>query len=166
MRFTACPSRKIRPLHAWLAMNRPPAYRIVDADWSREQSGIREVRHAVFVEEQGIPESLEWDGRDADCRHVLALAGDAGVIATGRLMADGRIGRMAVLPAWRGCGVGSALLERLTQLALRGAVRQVYVHAQLEVAGFYRRAGFRLAGEPFVTAGITHAEMTKVLDAD
>jgi predicted GNAT family N-acyltransferase len=144
-------------------MSSVQAYRIVDADWSRDQSGIRAVRHAVFVEEQGIPESLEWDGRDADCRHVLALAGDAEVIATGRLMGDGRIGRMAVLRTWRGCGVGRALLERLLLQALQGGLRRVYVHAQLEVAGFYSRAGFRLAGQPFVTADIVHVEMEKVL---
>ena len=144
-------------------MSSVQAYRIVEADWSRDQSGIRAVRHAVFVEEQGIPESLEWDGRDADCRHVLALAGDAEVIATGRLMDDGRIGRMAVLQTWRGCGVGRALLERLLLQALQGGLQSVYVHAQLEVAGFYSRAGFRLAGQPFVTADIVHVEMEKVL---
>jgi predicted GNAT family N-acyltransferase len=146
-------------------MSRPQAYRIVDADWSRDQLGIQAVRHAVFVEEQGIPESLEWDGRDGDCRHVLALAGDAAVVATGRLMSDGRIGRMAVLQAWRGCGVGRALLERLQQLALRAGLQQIYVHAQLEVAGFYSLAGFQVSGQPFVTADIAHVVMTKVLDA-
>ena len=139
-------------------------FRIVDADWSRDQPGIRAVRHTVFVAEQGIPESLEWDGRDADCRHVLALAGAAEVIATGRLLADGRIGRMAVLLNWRGCGVGRALLERLQHLASGDGLACVYVHAQLEVAGFYRRAGFQVAGEPFVTAGIPHVEMKKSLE--
>jgi len=146
-------------------MRSPQAFCIVDADWSRDRSGIRDIRHAVFVEEQGIPESLEWDGRDDACRHVLALAGDSGVIATGRLLHDGRIGRMAVLPAWRGCGVGRALLERLQELALQDGLRQVYVHAQAAVAGFYRRAGFRIVGQPFVTAGIAHVVMTKLLDA-
>jgi len=142
------------------------AFRIVDADWSRDQAGIRAVRHAVFVAEQGISESLEWDGRDGDCRHVLALAGNnAEVVATGRLMADGRIGRMAVMQAWRGCGAGRALLQRLQQLALQEGLRQVYVHAQLEVAGFYSRAGFRVDGQPFVAAGIAHVKMTKLLDA-
>jgi len=141
------------------------SYFIVEADWSRDQSGIRAVRRAVFVEEQGIPANLEWDGRDGDCRHVLALAGDAGAVATGRLLADGRIGRMAVLREWRGCGVGLALLERLQQLALQDGLRRVCAHAQLEVAGFYRRAGFCIAGEPFMAAGIPHVEMVKILDA-
>ena len=146
-------------------MNGTPDWRIVDADWSRDEAAIRRVRQDVFVDEQGIPESLEWDGRDASCRHVLALTGTAEVIATGRLLADGRIGRMAVLRAWRGSGVGSALLERLQQQALDGGLQRVYVHAQAEVAGFYSRAGFQVAGQPFVTADIVHVEMTKALDA-
>jgi len=142
-----------------------PGWRIVDADWSRDEPAIRRVRQAVFVDEQGIPESLEWDGRDAACRHVLALTGTAEVVATGRLLTDGRIGRMAVLCAWRGRSVGSALLERLQQQALDSGLQRVYVHAQVKVAGFYRRAGFQVAGQPFVAAGIAHVEMTKVLVA-
>lgn len=145
------------------AVNTARSYRIVDADWLRDRSVIRAVRHAVFVAEQGIPEALEWDGRDADCRHVLALARDAEVVATGRLLADGRIGRMAVLSGWRGCGVGRALLERLQQLAAADGLSCVYVHAQLEVVAFYRHAGFQVSGEPFVTAGIAHVEMKKPL---
>jgi predicted GNAT family N-acyltransferase len=141
------------------------AYRIVDADWSRDQSGIRKIRNTVFVAEQGIPESLEWDGNDGDCRHVLALVGHADVIGTARLMAGGCIGRMAVLRAWRGCGVGRALLDRLQQQALQDGLRQVYVHAQLEVAGFYRRAGFLISGQPFIAVNIAHVKMTKALDA-
>jgi predicted GNAT family N-acyltransferase len=61
--------------------------------------------------------------------------------------------------------VGRALLERLQQLALRAGLQQIYVHAQLEVAGFYSLAGFQVSGQPFVTADIAHVVMTKVLDA-
>jgi predicted GNAT family N-acyltransferase len=145
--------------------HRQPDCRVVEADWSRDQSGIRRIRTAVFVEEQGIPATSEWDGRDGDCRHVLALGADGVGIATGRLMRDGRIGRMAVLRAWRGCGVGHALLERLQEMALQDGLKQVIVHAQIEVAGFYRRAGFLTAGQPFISANILHVKMTKELDA-
>jgi predicted GNAT family N-acyltransferase len=146
-------------------MSKSPACIVVDADWASDQAAICSVRRQVFVEEQGIPENLEWDGQDADCRHVLALAEPAEVIATGRLQPDGRIGRMAVLCEWRGRGVGSALLERLQRCALESGLRRVYVHARLEVAGFYNLAGFRAVGEPFATAAIPHIEMRKILAA-
>jgi predicted GNAT family N-acyltransferase len=144
-------------------MDETPACLVVDADWYRDAAAIRSVRRQVFVEEQGIPEDLEWDGRDADCCHVLAMAGAAEVVATGRLLADGRIGRMAVLCEWRGRGVGSAVLDRLQRCALDRGLRCVYVHAQLEVAGFYSRAGFQAVGQPFAAADIPHIEMSKVL---
>jgi predicted GNAT family N-acyltransferase len=146
-------------------MNESPACHVVDAAWYRDEVAIRSVRRQVFVEEQGIPESLEWDGRDADCWHVLAFAGPDEVVATGRLQSDGRIGRMAVLREWRGRGVGSALLDRLQRCAQDRGLRQVYVHAQLEVAGFYSRAGFQAVGQPFTAAAIPHIEMTKLLGA-
>ena len=146
-------------------LSRTQTYRVADADWSRDQPGIRAVRHAVFVQEQGISERLEWDGRDGDCRHVVALTALAGIVATGRLRPGGRIGRMAVLPAWRGRGIGRELLERLLMLALQDGLRQVHVHAQQDVAGFYLHSGFRIAGQPFVAAGITHVAMEKMLGA-
>ena len=143
-------------------MKEAQACLVVDAAWDQDEAAIRSVRRQVFVEEQGIPDNLEWDGRDADCFHVLALAGADEVVATGRLLADGRIGRMAVLPEWRGRGVGSALLDRLQRCAQDRGLRRVYVHAQLEVAGFYSRAGFQAVGQPFTVAAIPHIEMTKV----
>ena len=70
---------------------------------------------------------------------------------------------MAVLYGWRGRGVGSALLHRLKHCAQDSGLQRVYVHARLEVAGFYSRAGFQAAGQPFPAADIPHIEMRKVL---
>jgi len=139
----------------------PEPVTVREADWHRDQAAIRGVRHAVFVIEQGIPAALEWDGLDPDCRHVLGCTGNCRPVATGRLMPDGRIGRMAVLPAWRRQGVGRALLVRLLQLAGSRGLLNVRLHAQIVVAGFYRRQGFQECGVPFELAGIVHVEMTR-----
>jgi predicted GNAT family N-acyltransferase len=119
------------------------------------------VRYAVFVIEQGIPEALEWDGLDADCRHILARSDSGEPVATGRLTPEGRIGRMAVLPAWRRQGVGRALLAQLLQLAASRGLADVALHAQRDAAGFYRREGFQESGDPFESAGIVHVRMTR-----
>ena len=55
-----------------------------------------------------MPLELEWDAIDPECWHVLALDGQGNAIGTGRLTPQHTIGRMAVLPAWRGHGVGVA----------------------------------------------------------
>ena len=138
-------------------------FRIGEADWQVDQPAILIVRRAVFVREQGIPESLELDGLDSTCRHVLARSTALEPIGTGRLQADGRIGRMAVLEAWRGQGVGKAVLAALIQLAVQQQQRLVYLHAQAGAVEFYLQAGFKTVGQPFIEAGIEHIHLEKPL---
>lgn len=78
--------------------------------WHEAEPQLRAVRGAVFVHEQGIPAALEWDADDTHAIHALVTGPDHQPIATGRLLLHGeqaRIGRMAVLPVWRGRGVGT-----------------------------------------------------------
>jgi predicted GNAT family N-acyltransferase len=138
-------------------------YSIVEALLPDDLPAIHQVRRAVFVIEQGIPEHLEWDGRDDICRHVLARDAQRQPIGTGRIDSLGRIGRMAVLASWRSRGVGGDLLSVLLALAALQGFPQVVVHAQCGVAGFYRKAGFLEQGRPFEEAGIEHQLMVKAL---
>jgi len=144
-------------------VNDSAAYTVTSVDWQHDADAIRSVRHAVFIEEQGIPAALEWDGLDAAASHVLGFDCAGNAIATGRLLADGRIGRMAVLPAWRGRGVGRRVLSCLLELATTRGCKRVYLHAQQDVAGFYRGTGFSAHGQPFREAGIMHVAMRRDL---
>lgn len=119
----------------------------------------RPVRHAVFVLEQGVPAALEWDDVDQHCVHAIATDHRGAVIGTGRLMPDGRIGRMAVLAPWRRRGVGARLLSALLQECRRRKWPVAHLHAQLSAADFYARHGFRYVGAPFTEAGIAHVLM-------
>ncbi len=133
--------------------------RVRTARWPEELPAIFALRKAVFVDEQAVDPQLEWDGRDADCTHVLAFAADATPIGTGRLLPDGHIGRMAVLADWRGRGVGRALLDALVAEARRCGMDCVVLNSQVHAEGFYARAGFSASGEPFMEAGIPHRTM-------
>src|SRR5688500_4546635 len=93
------------------------AFIVRPATWSADRERLRAIRRAVFIEEQGVPEALEWDGLDEQCQHALALGPGDVVIGTGRLTPDAHIGRMAVARAWRGKGVGSAILQSLLKEA-------------------------------------------------
>ena len=126
--------------------------------------GCRALRTTVFVGEQGIPEQVELDDRDADCTHVLIrLQGT--VIATGRMLPEGRIGRMAVAAAYRGQGLGRIVLEGLQACAQSQGLSRVSLHAQHEAVGFYAAAGFGPCGDDFIEAGILHTPMDRVLPA-
>jgi len=130
-----------------------------EVSWDEAGARLREIRQRVFVQEQGVPEALEWDGLDAECRHALAQSEAGEAIGTGRLLPDGHVGRMAVLPAWRRCGVGTALLAELLALARSRGDACVVLHAQAYVAEFYRRAGFEVVSSEFMEAGIPHVQM-------
>ncbi len=138
-------------------------YTVMEARLPDDLPAIEAIRRQVFIEEQGIPAQLEWDGRDTDCRHALALTTRKDALGTGRLDADGRIGRIAVLAPWRGQGIGTAILAALTAMARERGDYKVMLHAQLEASGLYRQAGFRETGTPFMEAGIRHVSMEKLL---
>jgi predicted GNAT family N-acyltransferase len=108
---------------------------------------------------QGVPETLEWDGRDPSGMHVIAEDGHANPIGCGRLLPDAHLGRMAVLQAWRGTGIGSALLQRLLDVARARGEREVTLHAQSHAARFYIKHGFAITSATFVEAGMPHVEM-------
>jgi predicted GNAT family N-acyltransferase len=140
-------------------MNRQSQWKLRIADWQDDGPALRAVREAVFVREQHVPSELEWDEFDANCIHVLATDAAGSAIGTSRLLADGMIGRMAVLKAWRGRGVGKALLLHLLEEARKQHLPHVALHAQLHASEFYRIFGFEIRGEEFLEAGIPHISM-------
>ncbi len=131
--------------------------------WDTLGAQASAIRTEVFVNEQKIPAALEWDAADVHCVHALACNRFGLPLATGRLMVHSpgvaKIGRMAVLAALRGSGVGRAVLDALVQAARGRGDRQVLLHAQASAVGFYRRAGFAPQGPVFEEAGIPHQEM-------
>ena len=129
------------------------------ADWERDQEILRSIREAVFVMEQNVPPDLEWDGLDPDCTHVIAYLSSHRAVATGRLLRDGHIGRMAVLRPWRGQGIGSRVLVALIECARARGVTTCALNAQTHALRFYERHGFVVEGSEFDDAGIAHRHM-------
>jgi len=131
-----------------------------DADFAADFASIRFVRTTVFIDEQRVPLDLEFDERDALCRHVLALENGA-PIGTARLDLDygGKVGRLAVLASRRRGGVGRALMEHLHAIARAHGTTKLWCHAQLTAVSFYERLGYRSIGPEFEEAGIDHVRM-------
>lgn len=143
------------------------AITIQHATWDQDADAIRRIRTEVFVVEQKVPIELEIDGADPISRHVLALAPDGSPVGTARLLKTGQIGRIAVLKAWRGRGIGSRLVRSLVALARKEKSRLVYLHSQVQAVPFYEHLGFRDTGEPpFDDAGIQHVHMEQAITGD
>lgn len=127
--------------------------------WQDGAPLLKEVREAVFIREQGVPAELEWDGLDEGCRHALAISHQGDAIGCGRILPDGHIGRISVLPQWRKQKVGTAIMEALLDDARAHEHKQVDVDAQTHAVKFYRRFDFVEQGETFVDAGLPHVKM-------
>lgn len=136
--------------------------RIELMSWEEARALAAPVRFAVFVEEQRVPPEIELDEMDPLSLHVLAFQ-DEQAIGTARLLPDGHVGRMAVLEAWRGRGIGGRMLARLIDEARLRGHREVVLAAQVHAAGFYRAHGFVEQGEEYLEAGIAHRQMRRIL---
>ncbi|MGH6896273.1 MAG: GNAT family N-acetyltransferase [Geminicoccaceae bacterium] len=147
-----------------------PKIEIVEIRSGAQLERALAIRRAVFVDEQGVTETLEIDGRDDDARHLLALR--AGVpIGTLRLrwLEGGRVAkieRVAVLARERGGGVGLALLDAALALAAVGGAQEARLHAQTIAQAFYAKRGFVACGPRFDEDGILHIAMRRRLPGD
>jgi predicted GNAT family N-acyltransferase len=139
-------------------MSSPP-FVVKPVNWDVSREALRAIRRVVFVEEQNVPEELEWDDADERSYHVLACTPDNLAIGTGRLLLNCEVGRMAVLREWRRRGVGSAILKALLRLAEKEGCGTVELNAQTHAIGFYEKHGFAAVGREFLDAGILHRRM-------
>lgn len=134
-------------------------WRVSPVSWRAARRPLAAIRHRVFVTEQGVPHGLELDGRDRGAAHVLARTPGGRPVGCGRILPDGHIGRLAVLPAWRRRGVGATLLSALLADARRRGLGRVFLHAQVDAVRFYAAHGFIATGRVFLDAGIPHRYM-------
>ena len=131
--------------------------------WVTDRPVLQRIRREVFIREQEVPESEEWDDDDAVSVHALVRL-NREPVGTGRLNPAGKIGRIAVLPGLRGRGIGALITRRLLEEAHHRGIREPYLHAQLQAVPFYEKLGFASEGDVFDEAGILHVRMTRVLE--
>jgi len=137
--------------------------RVEVGDWDRMRRWAEPIRATVFVDEQKVPADLEIDDWDRQCVHAVAFDDAGRALGTGRLLPDGHIGRMAVLRAARGTGVGSALLEALMDAARVRGHREAVLSAQTHAVPFYRRHGYEVTSGEYLDCDIPHVDMRRSL---
>lgn len=81
-------------------------FQVRTADWSKDRDTLSMIRRRVFIQEQHVPEDMEWDEHDSEALHFLVLDTGGKAVGCARLLPNGHFGRMAVLPDWRHQGVG------------------------------------------------------------
>lgn len=133
--------------------------KVILAQTEAERQACFDIRRAVFIDEQQIPEAEEWDADDATCLHYLAgqNAGTARLIARGD---TAKIGRVAVVKAHRGTGLGVQIMDAVMQDAKARGFAQAVLESQTYAIAFYARLGFVAEGPEYDDgSGIMHKLM-------
>lgn len=130
------------------------------------------IRRQVFIEEQGVPETIEIDAYDqAPTTHYLLARSEEKAVGTLRMRPTTdahtlKIERVAVVKEARGMNIGQTLMKEVERWARAHGYNRLYLHAQKHVVPFYEKIGFHSVGTPFVEADIEHLAMEKWLTSN
>jgi ribosomal protein S18 acetylase RimI-like enzyme len=111
----------------------------------------RRLRHAVLRPHETVESLAAHEPSDAFAVGVV----DAGVlVAVGFIAPDGepgawRVRGMATVPAARGKGAGSAVLDALLRHAVACGASRVWCNVRTPARSLYERAGFRAVSHEF-----------------
>lgn len=127
-----------------------------------------ELRKFVFVGEQNVDPSLEYDEYDTLSRDdVFHFAYFKDGLLVGSLRAIKlsdravKIGRIATLSSHRFQGYGSRMLRDVEIYFHNIGYYEVILNSQISAINFYLRNGYDVVGEVFLEAGIPHQRMVK-----
>ena len=131
---------------------------IVKVSWQQAENDLRAIRTPVFIDEQAVAPSFEWDEFDQTAVHLLAIYKNV-PIACLRIIDYRKIGRMAVLKAYRRNGLGAALLLEAVQICKAHGSNTVHLSAQTHAIGFYEKCGFKVTSDIYQDVHIAHVDM-------
>lgn len=125
-----------------------------------------DVRIEVFVQEQGFRD--EFDDVDAIAMHFVAFNEVERPIGTCRVFTSDDeqiylLGRLAVVKEYRTKGLGSQIVEAAEDYVRSVGGKEIRLHAQCRVSGFYEKIGYTSYGEIEEEEGCPHIWMKKIL---
>jgi ribosomal-protein-alanine N-acetyltransferase len=130
----------------------PSGMRVERMQVERDLDGVMAVEHACFMNPTSR-QTLEWEARHSDVSrvYVLRFGGEAiiGFCAVWVIFDELHINNLAVLPEWRGRGLGAGLLAAVLDASQEEGARRatLEVRASNEAARtLYARFGFVQAG--------------------
>lgn len=133
---------------------------------SREREDAFSVRRKVFVEEQGVPLSLELDELDETADHFVVYTENT-PIGAGRIRESdsgiGKVERVCILPEFRGKHLGKLIMQALEDHAASKGFDKIVLNAQSYAIPFYEKIGYVITSPEFMDADIPHRTMEKTI---
>lgn len=133
---------------------------------SSEREDAFSVRRIVFVEEQGVPLSLELDELDETADHFVVYTENT-PIGAGRLRETdsgiGKVERVCILPEFRGKHLGKLIMQALEDHAAYKGFEKIVLNAQSYAIPFYEKIGYAITSPEFMDADIPHRTMEKTV---
>jgi|SoiMethySBSTD1v2_1073268.scaffolds.fasta_scaffold881914_2 putative N-acetyltransferase (TIGR04045 family) len=142
------------------------------AETADEYREYLSVRHAIFVEEQGLFHGTDVDEHDRDAIPIIAVDTQTGTVAGAVRCypASDNIwygGRLAVLQPYRhsAASIGANLCRVAEATVIAHGCRQFLAYIQSQNVRFFQRLGWREIGEPVIHHGQPHQLMQASLAA-
>lgn len=130
---------------------------------TRELYAILALRSRIFVVEQNCAYQ-DPDG-EADFRAVHLTVWQAQNLAAYLRIIPAhdkvptKIGRVAVAPEFRGCGLARQIMQSALSYCQSQGIDTVFLQAQIYLTDFYRSFGFTAISEPYLEDSIPHINM-------
>ena len=118
-------------------------------EWQR--AGAYAVRIQGMNRQYHISLREEFDEHDGDGSRYIILLDDGYPIATCRFYeinaTDVLLGRVVVLPEYRGKGLGSMLIKEAQQWIAELSYQRILIESRIEAVGFYEKLGYTRIGD-------------------
>lgn len=138
-------------------------FRVQSGHWDKLEQDAKFIRKQVFIIEQNIPEEEEWDDQDMISDHFVVYDQNQ-PIATARLLQNNSVGRVAVLKAYRGQGIGRMIMLEIIRQAHQQDRTFLQLSSQVHAISFYEKLGFSIQGDAYDECGIPHIKMQLVIE--
>ncbi|PHM33483.1 GNAT family N-acetyltransferase [Xenorhabdus innexi] len=121
------------------------------------------IRQQVFTDEQGFAADIDIDEYDDIALHVVVSDSEKPVAVLRAVPEHNnmlKVGRVAVLKAYRGQGIGRLVMEYIEDYARKNGVATIGLSSQCHAQPFYEGLGYQTKGEIYMEDGAEHIFMT------
>ena len=137
-----------------------------EEEWQR--AGAYSVRIEGMNRQHHISLRDEFDEHDCDGTKYIVLLDDGYPVATCRFYESGEravtLGRVVVLPQYRGQKLGSLVVTEAEKWALELGYKEIKIDSRLEAIDFYKKLGYKHIDDSVIKSGTFDCvKMNKIL---